>query len=419
MRILYVTQQYPPALGGAERYLADVAEAMAERSHRVDVLTTRSLDYHTWRNVLPAGVETIHGVRVHRFTSLPRRGHTWRLLHIGLRRYPQERRGRWMPLIWYGNGPIAPAMAWTILRRARAYDLVHINTLHYAHAWLAYRAATARRLPVVITPHIHTGQRDTYDVGYMRNLLQGCRAVIADTPAERAFVLAEGLNRHVVVGGYGLRPQNFAPQERAACRAHFGLPGDAFVVLFLGRKTEYKGLRLCLEAFAALHREHPQAYFLAVGPETDDSRRLWNHFAGLPNLAVYDAVSDAERLMALAACDVLAQPSSGEAFGIVYLEAWAYGKPVIGAAIDAIADLIEEGVDGFLVDPATPQQLHERLAQLAGNPQLAQAMGEQGRRKLHSRYTLDRTADVIEGTYGRVLRRERARRKGTGACAPA
>ncbi len=74
-----------------------------------------------------------------------------------------------------------------------------------------------------------------------------------------------------------------------------------------------------------------------------------------------------------AACDVLALPSVGEAFGIVYLEAWAYRKPVIAAAIESAASLIDDGVDGFLVDTEHPGLCGRRLAQLAARLELGRA----------------------------------------------
>jgi glycosyltransferase involved in cell wall biosynthesis len=122
---------------------------------------------------------------------------------------------------------------------------------------------------------------------------------------------------------------------------------------------------------------------------------------------VRGAVPDDERLAALAACDVLLLPLTGEAFGIVYLEAWAYRKPVIGARIASVASIVEDGKDGFLVPPGQPELLAERLSQMADHVHLAQQMWEQGYLKLKQRYTVERIADIVEGTCARVLRRRR------------
>jgi len=411
MHVLHVTHQYRPAVGGAERYITDLSEELARRGHQVDVFTSRSTDYRSWRNELPA-YELLDGVNVYRFDSLPRTRLVWQLISYGYYHYWRTGSPLYEPLIFFGNGPICPGMLGAILRRAPQYDLVHINNLHYAHAWIAYRAARWRGLPVVITPHVHAEQRETHDVRYMQRILRGCVAVFADTQAEQQYLSERGWNPEIVLGGVGMRLNRFPVLDKAACRVRFGLPENAFVVLFLGRKTEYKGIDLCLEALVALRQQQRNIYLLAVGPESEFSQSLWSHYAGMDGLVVRGSVSDEERLAALAACDVLALPSTGEAFGIVYLEAWAYRKPVIGARIASVSSLVRDGVNGILVEPRQVPPLVEALRFLAQNPERAQAMGQAGRARLERRYTVERIADVVEATCVRVLRRQRTLKDG-------
>ena len=206
----------------------------------------------------------------------------------------------------------------------------------------------------------------------------------------------------------GLCLDRFPPFDRESSRLRLGLPSDAFVILFVGRKTEYKGLDVCVKAFSALRKGRQNVYFLAMGPETDFSRRLWPQYSGLDGLVVRGTISDEERLAALAACDVFLMPSTGEAFGIMYLEAWAYHKPVIGAKIASVSSVVADGEDGFLVAPGQVAPLILCLTRLADDPGLVRGMGERGRAKLERRYTVERIADVVEGTCARVIRRHRA-----------
>lgn len=406
MRVLHVTHQYRPAIGGAEQYITDLSEELACRGCLVDVYTSRSLDYHTWRNELPAS-DVLDGVRILRFRSLPRTRIVWRLLSYGV--YHSLRRG-WAcfePFVFFGNGPVCPGMWAKLLRCADQYDLIHINNLHYSHALLAYSAARLSGVPVVITPHVHAEQRETHDVGYMRHILCGSDVVLAVTSAEKHYLLDRDLNEDVVVGGNGLRLDRFPPLDQSAARARLGLPEAGYVILFFGRKTDYKGLDLCLEAFVSLRQIRQDVFLLAVGPETDFSRALWPRYAALDGLFVREKVSNEERLAALASCDVLALPSTGEAFGIVYLEAWAYRKPVVGAEIASVSSLVHDGEDGFLVEPRRVEPLLEVFTYLAEHPEVGCAMGERGRAKLERRYTIERIADIVEATYTRVLRRRR------------
>ena len=111
MRIIHVSHQYAPAIGGSEQYITDLSENLVRRGHTVDVFTSQARDYHAWRNELPAG-EVINGVTVRRFASLTRGPRTWRILATGLRNYRQSRSPLFEPAIFFGNGPVS----WPLFR---------------------------------------------------------------------------------------------------------------------------------------------------------------------------------------------------------------------------------------------------------------------------------------------------------------
>jgi D-inositol-3-phosphate glycosyltransferase len=404
LRVLHVTHQYPPAIGGSEKYIGDLSEELATRGHEVDVYTSRSLDYHEWVNELEPR-ERMNGVDVVRFRSMRRTRFVWRVLNWSQNRY-WKTRSRWLePLIWFGGGPLCPGMFARLLSRLPRYDLVHLNCLVYGHVAYGYLAARLRHVPVVLTPHVHVDQECTYGVGYQLRILRGADHVLADTAGERDFLLKLGLEpRRVTVAGVGLRAEDYPAQDQAMCRRHLGLPEDAFVMLFLGRQVEYKGLEAALEACVALRARHPHMVLLIVGPETDYSRALFARYRGQSGLHNLGAVPDSMRLAALNACDCLVLPSAGEAFGIVFLEAWIVGKPVIGPRTPAVAALIEDGRDGWLVPPGDPAALVEALGRWIDAPELAARMGARGRHKVLDRYTCARIADVIERVYGRTVR---------------
>lgn len=405
MRLLHVTHQYRPAIGGAEEHFTSLSEELACRDHQVTVFTSRSRDYRTWRSELPA-CELLSGVQVHRFRCLHRGARTWRVLQRGYHNYWRTGSRRYEPLILLGNGPVCPGLFWRLLREASDYAVMHINNLHYAHAATAYAAARWRGVPVVLTPHVHIEQPATFDVGYMWAILKGSDHVVADTQAERDFLIKSGLEpQRVTTAGVGLDPAQFPTLDQTSCRQRLGLPGEAFVLLFLGRKTEYKGLELLLQTFAALHTQYPNLYLMAIGAETEYSQALWARHNGLPRLIRYDSVPDQLRLEALNACDCLVLPSTGEAFGIVFLEAWAVGKPVIGVHTRAVSSLIRDGWDGYVLSKQDPGQLADRIVHLLQNPAFGREMGGRGQAKAKERYSISRITDIVEGVYLRVLRR--------------
>lgn len=410
MRLLHVTHQYWPALGGSERYMTDLSEELALRGHAVDVFTTRSRDYRTWHSELPS-FERVGGVNVHRFGSIERGPLAWRALHYGLSRYHRTGARRYEPFILWGNGPLSPRLFLNVLWKARRYDLVHLNLLHYAHAAYGYWAAKSRGLPVAVTPHIHVEQEETYGAGYLQDILRGSDLVLADTRAEKRFLESLGVPGHrIVVAGIGVRLEDFPILDRAACRRRWGLPPDAFAMLFLGRKTEYKGLAPLLEAFLALRREHDQLHWLVLGPETAYSERLFAPYDDFPGLLRRGVISEEEKAEALNACDLLAMPSVGEAFGIVYLEAWALGKPVIGARAGAIPTIIAHEQDGILVSPGSVEELVREIERMMADPSRGQRLGARGQRKVRERYTTRHVADIVEGACTRLLRQRSNRR---------
>jgi glycosyltransferase involved in cell wall biosynthesis len=150
---------------------------------------------------------------------------------------------------------------------------------------------------------------------------------------------------------------------------------------------------------------HPHLTLLAVGPGTDFSQQLLSRFEGMAGLVVLGAVSDDVRTAAINACDFLVLPSRGEAFGIVFLESWVLGKPVIGAQTRSVSSVIEDGRDGLLIPPGDVKALMTALAHLVENPDSARQMGAAGRTKVLARYTTARVTDVVEAAYLRVLRR--------------
>jgi len=404
MRLLYVTHQYPPAIGGSEQYVADLSQELASRGHRVDVYTSRAHDYRSWKNEL-APRDCVNGVTVYRFRSLRRSWLSWRVQQCGVQGYWRTGAHGYEALALVGSGPICPGMLVALLSRVSQYDLVHLNGLLYSQSAYAYWAARQRGVPVVVTPHIEMAHRSTYDLGYQSRILDGCDHVLAVTEGERSFLMERGLHPwRVTTGGNGVRVEAFPRRALLDCRRRLGFPADAFVVLFLGRQVQYKGVGTALDAFALLRRRYAHLHMVVAGPETDYSRRLFSRWEGTSALRNAGRVSNDERLDLLNACDCLVLPSTGEAFGIVYLEAWSVHKPVIGVRTRAVSTVIEDGRDGWLVPADDPVALAQALSRWLESPRLARRMGAQGWAKVMNRFTAERVADVAEGVYLQTLR---------------
>src|SRR5579864_4184188 len=178
------------------------------------------------------------------------------------------------------------------------------------------------------------------------------------------------------------------------------------VVLSVGRwaaSERYKGADLLIHAVSELTREFPDLHLLLVG-EGDDLPRLEKLALAAnarDNVHFISGLSRDELAACYAACDIFALPSTGEGFGLVFLEAMAFGKPVIGTAFGGIPDVVENGVTGILVEPENPSSLSAALRSLVSNDVLRLKMGRQGAETVRTRYGFE----YFRANLAQLLRR--------------
>lgn len=152
----------------------------------------------------------------------------------------------------------------------------------------------------------------------------------------------------------------------------------------------YKGVDTVIQALPQLARAVPGVQYVVVG-DGDDRPRLE---ALGRTLGVADRVHFLGRLEAMApelvgcyaSCDVFVMPSSGEGFGVVFLEAMAFGKPVVGGAHGGTPDVIEDGVTGFLVRHGDTERITHVLTTLLRDRGLRQEMGQRARARVQEKF---------------------------------
>jgi glycosyltransferase involved in cell wall biosynthesis len=289
------------------------------------------------------------------------------------------------------------------LRRAvKASDVVHLHTVPYPHNFMAYLAARLASKRVVITPHFHP-DHPHYELWSNYWLLRRCDAVLTVSEYERDYLAARGVKRRaLVVTGNGVRPEEYRRGDvegfRRTLGKRTGLPDDARIVLFIGRKTEYKGLATLVSALRDVRRREP-AWAVLAGPSSPWFDAYYGSLSPEDRTAVIDLgpVSHEDKVNLLHAADVLVLPSAFEAFGIVFLEAWICGTPVIGAARGAMPAVI--GDAGLTFEHDDPADLARAIAAILADREMAQAMAERGRAKVQARYTWARIATTVREAY--------------------
>jgi glycosyltransferase involved in cell wall biosynthesis len=197
--------------------------------------------------------------------------------------------------------------------------------------------------------------------------------------------------RHNVVVPNGLPDMRGRVPERTAAS------GEPLTVLFTGVLIPSKGLRVMLEAFALAVSRGANLRLELMGKWGDTGfRNACEDFIRAHELQdrvrALGVLRDLEKFDRFASCDIFCFPShfEAESFGLVLVEAMMFAKPVISTRWRGIPSVVNDGVNGFLVDTKDPAAVADRLVTLAGDPELRQRMGQEGRRIFEQRFTLER-----------------------------
>jgi phosphatidyl-myo-inositol dimannoside synthase len=190
-----------------------------------------------------------------------------------------------------------------------------------------------------------------------------------------------------------------------------GFPQEGLVILTVGRwasSERYKGVDKLIDSLPQLRAAFPSVNLVAVGGG-DDLPRLRELSIGL---GVADRVHFLEDLSReeVAACyacaDLFALPSTGEGFGLVFLEAMAFSKAVVGVACGGTTDLIEDGVNGLLVPPDDAGSLARALNRLLRDETLRAELGRRGAAMVREKYRFDLFRAELESICADFARRE-------------
>jgi phosphatidyl-myo-inositol dimannoside synthase len=236
-----------------------------------------------------------------------------------------------------------------------------------------------------------------------RNALRAAQRHVAITRFTlEATIARHGLERHSELILPPTLPKGRSPWLEANC-ASSELSARP-MVLTVGRiaaSERYKGHDIMLEAWPTVLRRVPDAEYWIVGGG-DDRQRLESlarelsiadsvHFAGSVSQNELDAYYERCCVFAMPArTELNAQTPRGEGFGIVFLEAMAHGKPVVGPAVGAPAEFIRSGEHGLLVDPTELSEVAGALIELLEDPARARSMGNAGREWVAHEFSFDR-----------------------------
>ena len=402
MRIAWYTHRYSPCIGGAETFGRAMVSRFVASGHEVDVLTSDARDLWYFndphRERLDAPFESqVDGARVRRFPvrHIPFQRYVGKLLSLVPHWSTQCRFASYMPII--------PS-----LEQAKGrYDAVFAVGFPFTlFSYAAWKMAKANGAPLILTPFLHLATPGDpvnrhYTKPHQVRLLREADAVVSVTqmeadvvaswgiPRERIVQSAMGFERSEVCGGRGER---FRESKRIS-------PGRPLIG-HLATLDPNKGTNDLVRAVCALNDDRPadDPIFLALAgvssphferfaEELPASTRRWLIRTG--------PLSAEEKADFYDAIDVFAMPSRTDSFGIVFLEAWANGKPVVAAASGGVAEVVEHDRTGVLIPFGDVEKLTTALDWLIHQPETARRLGEAGRRHVASGYSWNDCYQII------------------------
>jgi glycosyltransferase involved in cell wall biosynthesis len=236
-------------------------------------------------------------------------------------------------------------------------------------------------------------------------------AKLSDRIVTNSEQSAEFFRRHlgdeaVTVVPNGLPEPDRDPAEAGAkLRLGLGVPPSAFVIgMAASLGAPVKNHRYVIDAVSPILRGRPDTYFIAYGtvPDTAYARSIRSAVEALgPRARLAGHVPDPWAIMG--SLDVLAHGTNNESFGRVFVEAMLAGKPVVTPRGGGALSIVEHGVTGFLTDPARTSDMTGYLERLTVQADLRHRLGDAGRARARSEFTLGAHVRAMCRVYDEVL----------------
>jgi glycosyltransferase involved in cell wall biosynthesis len=261
--------------------------------------------------------------------------------------------------------------------------------------WAAQEAAAQAGVPFVCTPFVHPRQwgDGPDDVAYYKR----SKAIVALVETDRKYLASLGIDPRVI-RVIGVSPELPTTTDPAGFRQRHGL-GTAPVVLYVGRMMPQKGAAAVLAGAPLIWRNHPEVRFVFIGPATVPEAAQFQNVDR--RISYLGRVSVQEKADALAACDVFCMPSISEILPTVYLEAWNFGKPVVGGLAHGLLELVE-GANAGLVSSQEPPELAATLCRLLADADLRIKLGSNGRALVELKYSVAAVTSSLLEMYQQV-----------------
>jgi alpha-maltose-1-phosphate synthase len=414
MRVAHILRKYDPAQwGGTETAVQRLLEGLSSHHISAVVYGPKRAEAGTHDPFGEAG----HGVKTYR-ALVP----VWGI--------SEEQRRQ---LVAVGGNLLSFDLVWKLWREP-GLSVIHTHTLNRLGG-AALSVARWRRLPLVATIHggvldlpesvrqqLAAPLRGGWEWGKLFGALLRSRRVLAEADAvvtcnrrEAELLAMKFPRKRLMVQPHGVSARLYQEDQRSIARAAFPQIQDRSVILAVGRIDPVKNQSWLVQQWPAVLERHPGAMLVLAGACTDEAygKQLKKE---LRNLGLEERVllagglppDDARLVGLLQHARALALPSKSETFGLVIVEAWAAGTPVLSSRTSGATELVRHGENGFLFDLERPESFHTAVEAILEQPALARRMTEAGRKRVQMEFDIAMLAGRIKGLYAE-LTEEKAR----------
>jgi glycosyltransferase involved in cell wall biosynthesis len=416
MKIAVLVYEYPPKIvGGLGTYAAEITRKFVLMDHDVTVFTMND-DAGT----LPTR-EIWRGIEIHRPLHIDVSDSLPDVIAEDVKKW-----GRGLhlfgKLLVYNYLTAAKLINELIKKEGVKYDIV------VAHDWLSVMGGVTVRkevgLPLAF--HVHSTEKGR-TLGNGSSVVSNIElrgATMADMIITVSYAMKDeliqlGFPRDKIYVSYnGVDPQKYnpesvSPEQVRKIREYYGLKEDDLMILFLGRLVGVKGIDKLIMAMPHVLLKIPKAKLVIVG--VGELQEYLTNLVRTMRLDDYvkfrfDFISEEERILHYAACDVAVFPSLYEPFGIVALEAMSMERPVIVGAtgVSGMREIViccSEEQCGYHIDPNNPSDIAWGITSALESPERRKWLGKNGRKRVLKEFTWTRIAEKTVDLYEQLLKR--------------
>jgi len=382
MRIMIVTDHYPPTIGGVPTVTHGLAHDFADRGHQVWVVAPSQGSRDERR--------LEHKVRVYRFSSFE--WPAYKALRIPF-----------LPFVSIRN----------LLKRSDPH-IIHIHS-PVVLGNIAQILAGGLRKPVIVTNHylpvnispalssdpVFSKPFSSISYSYLVNFCNRCEYVTAPTNTALNLLYDHGLRAPARVISNGIDLKKFTPGERSEqVLQRLNLPLDRQIVLHVNRLYNEKRIDVLLDA-AAKMKSNAHIALAGAGPLEADLREQAERLNLGDRVSFLGFVRDADLLALRRSSDVFVIPSEAELQSLSTMEAVACGLPVVAANSYALPELVHHGENGYLFQPGNSDELASYVDKLLADPALRTKMGQKSLEVI-AKHERSKILDQWESLYRRL-----------------